>query len=223
MSEIYSRRYAKDFDWKKRLFQLWAVYCICMPIFWFFYKYEIKGRENIPKNKKFICAANHISYFDAFLTSLALRKPLAYMAKIELFNTPLKAFFMTNLATFAVNREKLEVSTIKTVKEILKTNWLLGIFPEGGIKRTRTIDKINKGFAAIAKASKTDVLPIAITGCEELNWIPFKGKIVVRIGELVSHEQEIDEIIDEWGEKVAKMAGYNHITTAQEAKEAVAV
>lgn len=223
MSENYSRRYAKDFDWKKRLFQFWAIYCVGMPIFWFFYKYEIKGRENIPKNKKFICSANHISYFDPFLTALAVRKPLAYMAKKELFDTPLKATLMTYLATFAVNREKLEVSTIKTVKEVFKTNWNLGIFPEGGIRKNRTIEKINKGFAVIAKSSKTDILPIAITGCETYNWIPFKAKIMVQIGELVSHDQEIDEIIDEWGAKVAKMTGYKYITTAQEAKEPVAV
>lgn len=223
MSENYSRRYAKDFDWKKRLFQLWAIYCVCMPIFWFFYKYEIRGRENIPKDKKFICSANHISYFDPFLTALAIRRPTAYMAKMELFNTPLKAFLMTYLAAFAVNREKLEVSTIKTVKEVMKTNWILGIFPEGGIKKNKTIEKINKGFAVIAKTSKTDILPIAITGCEEYNWIPFKAKIIVEIGELVSHDQEIDEIIDEWGAKVAKMTNYKYITTAQEAEELMAV
>lgn len=221
MSENYSRRYAKDFNWKKRLFQLWAVYCVCMPIFWFFYKYEIKGRENIPKNKKFICSANHISEFDPFLVSIAIRKPIAFMAKIELFNTPIKARLMTYLASFAVNREKMEVSTLRTVKEILKTNWFLGIFPEGGIKKNKSIDKINKGFAVIAKASKSDVLPIAITGCEEYNWVPFKSKIIVEVGELISHEQEVDEIIDEWGAKVAKMAKYDYISTIQEKEELI--
>lgn len=219
MSKNYSRLYIKDFNWKKRLWQFWAVYCLLMPIFWFFYRYEIRGRHNIPKNKKFICAANHISYFDPFLVSIALRKPLAFMAKQELFENPALAKLLSNLAAFAVNREKLEVSTIKTVKDIMKTNWLLGIFPQGGIKRNHIIENLNKGVAVISKTSKTDILPIAITGCEEYNWIPFRAKIIVEIGEIVSHNQETEGIINEWGKKVARMANYEFIPTYYQTEE----
>ncbi len=220
MSETnYTKREAKDFTFTKRLFQLWAIYCVIWPILKIFYRVEIKGRENVPKDRKFVCSANHISYFDPFLTAWATGKSLAYMAKKELFETQPMASMLDFLAAFAVNREKLEVSTIRTVKEIHKTkNWLLGIFPEGGIRRNRKIEKINKGFAAIAKASKVDVLPIAITGCEEYNWIPFKAKVVVEIGEPISHELEIDEIIEKWGKEVARMANYEYCPET-EAKE----
>ena len=131
---------------------------------------------------------------------------------------------MDGLACFAVNREKLEVSTIKTALNIFKTKiWLLGIFPQGGIRRNRKIEKINKGFAVIAKQMKTDILPIAITGCEEYNWIPFKGKIKVCIGELVSYNQEYNEIIDEWGTKIANMIDYEYIKDTTDTEEAAKV
>lgn len=221
MSINYSKRLAKDFNKKTYFNQLCALYLICAPFLWFFYRYEVKGRHNIPKGERFICAGNHISYFDPFLAALAVIKPLAFMAKKELFETEKLAKTLAGLGAFAVNREKLEVSTIKTVKEIFKTpNWCLGIFPQGGIRKNHTIEKINKGFAVIAKSAKVNILPVSITGCEKYNWIPFKGKIIVEIGELISHEQEIDEIIDEWGRKVADMADYKYITTAQEYKEA---
>lgn len=224
MTEInYAKREAKDFTFAKRLFQIWALYCLILPFLKIFYKIEFQGKENVPKDRKFVCSANHISYFDPFITAIATGKSLAYMAKKELFEKQPMGIILDFLAAFAVNREKLEVSTIKTVKEVFKTkNWLLGIFPQGGIKRNHKIENINKGFAAIAKAAKVDVLPIAITGCEEYNWIPFKAKVVVKIGKPISHEQDVDAIIEQWSKSVAQMAGYEYIPEKQE-KELTAI
>lgn len=220
MSRNYARRYASEYNIFRFIYQ--ALWCtlIAIPIFWFFYKFEIKGRENIPKGKKFICAANHVSYFDPFLVSVAVMKPIAYMAKKELFeNGGFFTFNMDWLGAFAVNREKLEVSTIKTVKELYKTNWLLGIFPQGGIRRNYTIENINKGFAVIAKAAKWDILPISITGCEKYNYVPFGAKVIVQIGKPISHELSQDEIIERWSKEVAEMSNYKYIETKSEHSE----
>lgn len=220
MTRNYARRYANEYNFFRMLYQiLWCIF-VASPIFWLFYKFEIKGRENIPKNRKFICAANHVSYFDPFLVSIAVIKPIAYMAKKELFENG--SFFTLNmdwLGAFAVNRQKLEVSTIKTVKELTKTNWLLGIFPQGGIRKNFTIEKINKGFAVVAKAAKWDILPISITGCEKYNWIPFKSKVIVQIGKPISHELPQDEIIEQWGQQVASMCHYKYIPNEPELGE----
>ena len=156
MTRNYARRYSNEFNIVRLLYQaLWCLF-IAIPIFVVFYKFEIRGRENIPKGKKFICAANHISYLDPFLVSVAIRKPIAYMAKKELFEDSgfLFRFNMDWLGAFAVNREKLEVSTIKTVKDLYKTNWLLGIFPQGGIRRNKTIEKNKQGICGNSKSCK---------------------------------------------------------------------
>lgn len=222
MNRNYARRYANEFNIFRLIYQsLWCLF-IAIPIFWLFYKFEIRGKENLPKDgKKYIFAANHVSFLDPFLVSVAAVKPIAYMAKKELFENdgPIVRFNMDWLGAFSVNREKLEVSTIKTVKELNKTNWQLGIFPQGGIRRNRTIEKINKGFAVIAKAAKWDIIPISITGCEEYNWIPFKAKVIVQIGEPISCELSQDEIIEAWGKKVAEMSGYKYIETESEHSE----
>ena len=121
------------------------------------------------------------------------------------------------LGCFAVNREKPEVSTIKTAINVLRTeDWLLGIFPQGGIRRNRKIEKINKGFAILAKQMKTDILPIGLTGCEEYNWIPFKGKLKIAVGEIVSYNQYTNKIIDEWGEKVARLINYEFVNNDEQ-------
>lgn len=216
MSELdvknYTKRNVSDFNDVKFDFQkfgYWLIVQVFLPIF---YKIEITGLENVPKDKKYIVAPNHISYFDPFIAWAPIKRPVAYMAKKELFENKRLAHLMDRLGSFAVNREKLEVSTIKTVLNVFKTpDWLLGIFPQGGIRRNKKIEKINKGFAVIAKQMKTDILPIGLTGCEKYNWIPFKGKIKIAVGELVSYNQSYDDIIDEWGRKVANLIDYEYI------------
>lgn len=216
----YSKRDVSDFTENKYRFQLftrWLILKVFLPIF---YKIEYSGRENIPTDRNYIIAGNHISYFDPILAGEIAQQPLAYMGKKELFDNPIAAYIMDGLACFAVNREKLEVSTIKTALNILKTDrWHLGIFPQGGIRKNRKIETVNKGFAAIAKQMKTDIVPLGISGCEEYNWVPFKGKITVKLGEPISYNQEIDAIIDEWGQKVAELTGYTYIPEEKEEQQ----
>jgi len=208
----YTRRDVSDFTDGKYKFQLFGRWLVSRTLIPLFYKVEYTGRENIPSDRNFIVAPNHISYLDPFVAGEAVRKPIAFMGKKELFENKVLAFLLDGLACFAVNREKLEVSTIKTAINVFKTNkWMLGIFPQGGIRRNRKIEKINKGFAVIAKQMKTDILPIGITGSEEYNWIPFKGKLKIAIGEPISYNQELNEIIDEWGKKVAELIDYTYV------------
>lgn len=217
----YAKRTANEFNSARNLFQIIWTYFIAVPFLWLFYKPEVQGRENLPKDRRYIVAGNHISHLDPFLVRLAVKKPVAFMAKKELFEE--NGLFLTTmmdwLGAFAVNREKLEVSTIKTVKEVFKSKYVLGIFPEGGIIRKRKIEKINKGFAVIAKATKWDIVPVSITGCEEYNWIPFKSKVIVKIGTPISHEHSQDKIIEHWGKQVAQMCEYRFCDTESENSE----
>lgn len=215
----YARREVSDFTENKYKFQLFGRWLIAKTLIPFFYKVEYTGKENIPTDRNFIVAPNHISYFDPFLAGEAVKQPVAFMGKKELFNNNILAFLLDGLACFAVNREKLEVSTIKTALNVFKTQrWMLGIFPQGGIRKNHKIEKVTKGFAVLAKQMKTDILPIGITGCEEYNWTPFKGKIKVAIGEIISYDQELDEILDEWGQKVANVIDYTYVHEVQQEK-----
>lgn len=215
----YARREVSDFTENKYKFQLFGRWLIAKTLIPFFYKVEYTGKENIPTDRNFIVAPNHISYFDPFLAGEAVKQPVAFMGKKELFNNNILAFLLDGLACFSVNREKLEVSTIKTALNVFKTQrWMLGIFPQGGIRKNHKIEKVTKGFAVLAKQMKTDILPIGITGCEEYNWTPFKGKIKVAIGEIISYDQELDEILDEWGQKVANVIDYTYVHEVQQEK-----
>lgn len=219
----YTKRNVSDFTEGKYKFQLFGRWLVPKTMLPLFYKIEYVGRENIPDDRNFIVAPNHISYFDPFVVGEAVNQPLAFMGKKELFDNPILARLLDGVACFAVNREKLEVSTIKTALNVFKTDrWRLGIFPQGGIRRNRKIEKINKGFAVIAQQMKTDILPVGITGSEEYNWVPFKGKLKVVIGKPISYNQDLDSIIKQWGEQVASLIDYEYVKES-DVKENVCV
>lgn len=208
----YAKIEAKDLNILTRLYQCYALYFLFKISLELFYRIKYLGREKKQKGKTYILAPNHISYLDVFLASIGFRGPVSYMAKKELFESSnWLAVNMRRLGAFAVNREKPEISTFKSVKEVFKTNYSLGIFPQGGIKRNRKLENINKGIAIFAKKFKKDILPVALSGLEEYNWNPFKPKQVnVTICDPISYELPEDEIIAKWCREISEATGYEY-------------
>ena len=59
----------------------------------------------------------------------------------------------------------------------------------------------------MAKATKCDILPIATIGADEKSRHPFKSKIVMKIGNLIPYSNNIDEMVDQWGESISHLTG----------------
>ncbi len=211
MVKNYTRKKAKDLNFLTRLYQIYALYIVFWLAAIWFYKFKFIGRQNVEKNKSYIVAPNHVSYLDVFLVTIAVGKPVSYMAKKELFeNSNYIAKNMDRLGAFSVNREKPEIATIRSVKEVLKTNWSLGIFPQGGIKKNKILEDINQGFIMFAKMAKRDILPVSVIGFEGYNWEFLKRKkIDIKIGKPISYEKRDDEILQLWCEEIAKSTGYD--------------
>ena len=90
---------------------------------------KTEGLENVDKTKKYVVASNHITGFDPFSVAACLNLTIAYMAKVQLFETFWSMLLMDWCGAFAVDRDKVDVSTIKTrpkgrkrIKTVVKTN-----------------------------------------------------------------------------------------------------
>ncbi len=210
MAKKFSKRTRKEFNFWRAFFQRlvcnWT-YGLYIRIM---YRLEVIGNKNIEKNKNFIVAGNHISAKDPFIMIQALRTPVAYMAKEELFEKFFSRTLMDWCGAFAVNREKLDVSTIKTALSIKDTKWKLGLFPQGTRVSNGKIEKVSKGFASLAKATKADILPVAILGADKNVKIPFTGKIVVKIGDLIPYSEDIDEMVEKWCKAISELTGHEY-------------
>ena len=101
-----------------------------------FFRAEIYGRENMPKDGAVILAANHMSNWDPPLVATFLHRPVSYMAKIELFKNPIFGRAITACHAFPVKRGAADRGAIKAAMQVLKEGRCLGLFPEGTRSRT---------------------------------------------------------------------------------------
>lgn len=205
----FAKRSIKEYNLFRRFFQrlvcAWT-YGLYLSIR---YRIRVEGDIKAIKNKKFIVASNHISGADPFILCGKLKRPLAFMAKKELFDKFFSRMLMNFCGAFSVNRQKLEVSTIKTAISIKDTSWTLSLFPQGTRDKTDDLTKVNKGFASIAKATKSDILPVAIQKQKTNVFWPFSEKITVKIGDIIPYSDDIDDMIAQWVDAVNELLNPN--------------
>lgn len=208
----YMTRTVENYNFWRRIWQ-WLV-----TKFWyglsyrFIYRLEVYGQENILKNNDYIAVGNHLSTLDPPLVCHVLPHPVAYMAKKELFYHPFLKVMLDWLGTFAVDRENVGLSTIKTAKSIRNTKkWVLGLFPQGTREKGNEIHRVTKGFVGLAKATKCNILPIGIIGTDKPKKIPFTGKIIVKIGPVIKLSDNTDEMFDKWIQSIQELTGFKYV------------
>lgn len=208
----YNRRTEKDYGFWRILFYKTFVTFVVWTVTKFMYNLKIYGRENVPKTSRVIFAGNHVSYLDPPIVSLAVRKCIAYMAKKELFEDKNKVlrFLVHILGAFAVNREKPEIATFKTIKSIFNTSWSLGIFPQGKIIKEPVIKDIHKGFIMFAKKFEADIVPVGIKGFDGYAKKLFEKNLTATIGTPISYKLPEDEIIKEWARQICEYTGFEN-------------
>lgn len=124
---------------------------------------EIKG-EKIKEEGNIILAGNHIHFLDAILLTMATDRQVYILAKEELF-TGIKKVFFESMGCIPVDRSGKGMESIREALVALEEDKCIGIFAEG--TRNKTDDIIlpfKLGTVAIAKRSKTNIVPFAISG-----------------------------------------------------------
>ena len=206
----YSNRPAETFNKWRTLFMIIVCKFFYMIRFKLVYRLKVEGLENVPKDNEYMVCPNHLSTLDPPLVCAVMPRSVAFMAKQELFNIRFLRWWIDWLGAIAVNRESLGPSTVKTVKNIKKSEWVLGIFPEGTRGVTGVISDVNKGFAGLAKLTKCNILPVGIVGTNEVKRLPFSGQITVKIGKPISYNEDTDDIISKWISSVEDLTGFKH-------------
>ena len=207
----YAKRDPKEFNWFRKWFLFSVTKFGYMIRFKLVYRLEVHGKENIPKTNDYIVAANHLSTLDPPLMCAIMPHPVGYMAKQELFDNFFMRWWLDWLGAFAVNREKLGPSTIKTVKALKDRGWVLGLFPQGTRCVPGEIHDITKGFASLAQLTKCNILPVGIVGTEKATHLPFSGKIIVKIGKVIPYEGNVEDIMKKWVESIEELTGFRYI------------
>lgn len=207
----YTKRSSSQYNVWRGIFQNIVCKFGYMIRFKLVYRLEVNGLENVPKDNEYIICPNHLSTLDPPLIVSIMPRHVAFMAKKELFDIPILRWWIDWLGAFAVNRESLGPSTIKTVMEIKKSKWVFGIFPQGTRGVPGEIKGVTKGFAGLAKITKCAILPVGITGTEEVKRWPFTGKIIVNIGKPIPYSNNVEEVVQKWTDEIQKLTGFTYV------------
>ncbi len=155
-------------------------------------RWEVRGRERVPRHGPLIVVANHLSNADPpILAAAVLYRRIRYMAKVELFRFPI-GIVMRLYGAFPVRRFEADARALLAAERILRHGGALGMFPEGHRSRTGYIGKPRPGTALVALRTGAVVLPCAIEGTEQLRnplAVLRRPRIAVTIGEPFSLEQ----------------------------------
>jgi 1-acyl-sn-glycerol-3-phosphate acyltransferase len=152
---------------------------------------KVIGEEHVPREGGVLVVSNHLHNADPVLVCIAIPRPLHYMAKKELMPIPVIGRVIRFSGAFPVDRGKADRNAIRMAGERLTQGIAVGMFPEGTRSVSRTIERALPGAGLIALRGNVPILPVAITGSEDL---PFNGskqgkgqfrrpRVTIRIGE----------------------------------------
>ena len=161
-----------------------------------FHGFRIKGLENIPKDKPFILACNHLSFFDPPAIGCKIPRNLHYFARDSLFFWPL-GILIGKLNSIPVNRGQLDLGTLRKVLTVLKNGHPILVFPEGTRSNDGKLQTPQKGLGLLVSKSSAGVIPARIYGSDKAfgkkHLFPRLGRrIYLNIGPEISFSDSVD-------------------------------
>ncbi len=152
---------------------------ICYPYFALAHRFCWRGEEHIPRSGPVIFAANHQSFYDPVLLSLAAGRRVTYLAMQHYFGYPLLGWLMGFYGAVAVRADSPGPSAYGRMVRALRDGRACGIFPEGGRSPDGLPCHPSPGVGALALRTGAPVVPVTICGAHRA-WPP--GQALPRPG-----------------------------------------
>lgn len=168
----------------------WPMYCVAraflLPFFLVYFRLARLGREYGKAKGGVIVAANHRSFLDPFVVGACLpwRRPMNYMAKVELFERRWQGWVLSRLGAFPVRRGESDEDSMLTARMIAERGGVVCVFPEGTRIRRGTLADPKRGVGRLALQTGAVVIPTAVLGTEHVRrgWRIRPRKVKVRLG-----------------------------------------
>jgi 1-acyl-sn-glycerol-3-phosphate acyltransferase len=156
---------------------------------------EVEGHPNLPGERACVVAANHVTNLDVFPLQFALPRPLFFMAKSELFASPVMDWLVRQLGAFPVQRGASDPWAMDHARLVLDSGLVLGMFPEGTRSGGRGLGVAKTGAARLAIEKKVPIVPVGITGTQGLlGGFPRRKPVLVRLSPPIFPQPDDDPL-----------------------------
>ncbi len=157
-----------------------------VPFFLVYFRIARMGREHARVKGGLIVAANHRSFLDPFVIGACLpwRRPMSYVAKVELFERRWQGWLLSRLGAFPIRRGESDEDSVETARQVVARGGTVCIFPEGTRIRTGSLASPKRGVGRLALQTGAPVIPTAVLGSENVRrgWRIRPRKVRVRLG-----------------------------------------
>ena len=155
---ISEERFQRYHAYARRRGVNWPLYLlarlIIQPALWLWLRLSRVGREHVRGIKGgVIIASNHRSFLDPFVIGVTLpwRRPMQYVAKVELFESRWRGWILSRVGAFPIRRGQSDETAMETARLVLERGGTVCIFPEG--------TRIRPGLAGHAEARRRPPRP----------------------------------------------------------------
>ena len=133
-----------------------------------FARWEVTGRDAVPPKGPLIIVSNHLANADAPMLAASIPRGLNFSAKKSLFTNPVASTFLKAVRVHPLDRDRADLQALRWNLELLKRDQPIVLFPEGTRSRGGGMSRGKAGIAYIAARSQAPILPVGITGTENI-------------------------------------------------------
>ncbi len=160
---------------------------ILAPAFLIWLRLSRTGREHLRGIKGgLIVVSNHRSFLDPFVIGATLpwRRPMQYVAKVELFESRWQGWLLSRVGAFPIRRGQSDETAMETARLVLERGGTVCIFPEGTRIRSGSLAQPRRGVGRLALETGAAVIPFAVHGTEQVRrgWRIRPRKVMLRVG-----------------------------------------
>jgi 1-acyl-sn-glycerol-3-phosphate acyltransferase len=184
---------------------------VVSPALHTYFQGRILGAENVPREGPLVVISNHASDFDPPLLANCICRPVAFMAKEELFRVPVLKQVITLYGAYPVKRGSPDRSAIRAALHSLEQGWAVGIFLSGTRTPDGRVTDPKLGAAMIAAKAQVPLLPVSLWGSDRIfpkgSAVPRPVPITVRVGDLIqppssSKREELEAVTKHCAETI---------------------
>jgi 1-acyl-sn-glycerol-3-phosphate acyltransferase len=157
---------------------------IAAPLLRLCFRFQVEGRENIPKTGNYIVIANHLNWLDEFaiLLLFPVEPRLHYLANPTILVSRKFQWWLirTTGGYVPVVRERHgDPALFQHVDRCLEVGGAVAIFPEADYGPTEgELMPFKKGFAHFAIKAGVPVVPVALSGTKDL-WLRKRVRVII--------------------------------------------